>query len=474
MTQVLEQGLADDLLGLLGPKGVRTGAEMAPWLTDFRHRMTGTAAAVALPASTAEAAAAVRAATSRGLPVFPQGGNTGLCYGAVPKDGLVVALPRMRGIRHFDRASGLLTVEAGMTLTEVHDFAAAEGLQFPLHLGSEGTAQIGGLISTNAGGTGVLRYGAMRDLVAGVELVLADGRVLDDLAALPKDNRGYPLRHMVAGAEGTLGLVTAATLRLTPAMQDRAHAWLAVDTAEQALELAARLRAAAGDVLEALELLDRAQVSYVQRHIPGTRMPFAATPAWSLLVELASARADAGMQGLLESALESAFEDGLIADAVIAQSEGQGAEIWHFRHSVTEANAREGVGVVMDTSVRPGKIAQFIAEADAVAAARFPEAERAITAHIGDGNVHYIVMFPHALWARHKDPIAKEMEVETAIHDVVARHGGSFSAEHGIGRKLASEMARLGDPVRLEILRGIKAAFDPQGLMNPGVLLPGA
>ncbi|WP_145962776.1 FAD-binding oxidoreductase [Mangrovicoccus ximenensis] len=426
------------------------------------------------PSAAQSPAAAIAAAEPTGLPVFPQGGNTGLCYGAVPRDGLVVAMSRMRTVRGFDRASGLLTVEAGMTLAEVHEFAAREGLQFPLHLGSEGTAQIGGLISTNAGGTGVLRYGAMRDLVAGVELVLADGRVLDDLAALPKDNRGYPLRHLVAGAEGTLGLVTAATLRLSPAMQDRAHAWLAVETAEQALELASRLRAEAGDVLEALELLDRAQVSYVQRHIPGTRMPFAETPAWSLMVELASTRADAGMQGLLECALESAFEDGLIRDAVIAQSAGQGAEIWHFRHSVTEANARQGVGVVMDTSVRPGRIAQFIADADAVTEARFPEAERAITAHIGDGNVHYIVMFPQDAWAAHADPIAKEMEVETAIHDVVARHGGSFSAEHGIGRKLATEMSRLGDPVRLEILRGIKAAFDPEGLMNPGVLLPPA
>ncbi|WP_138467097.1 FAD-binding oxidoreductase [Poseidonocella sp. HB161398] len=472
MTGVLERSLSDDLLGQLGPKGVRTGAGMAPWLTDFRGRRTGRAEAVALPASTAEAAAAVRAATARGLPVFPQGGNTGLCYGAVPEDGLVVAMSRMRAVRGFDRASGLLTVEAGLTLSEVHDLAAAEGMQFPLHLGSEGTAQIGGLISTNAGGTGVLRYGAMRDLVAGVELVLADGRVLDDLAALPKDNRGYPLRHLVAGAEGTLGLVTAATLRLSPKMQDRAHAWLAVETVEAGLALAQRLRDAAGDVLEAVELLDRAQVSYVVRHIPGTRMPFGEIPTWSLLVELASARAGAGMQELLEATLEAAFEDGLIADAVIAQNEGQGEEIWHFRHSVTEANAREGVGVVMDTSVRPGRIAQFIAEADAVLASRFPEAERAITAHIGDGNVHYIAMFPREAWDRHADPLAREIEVEEAIHDVVIRHGGSFSAEHGVGRKLTSEMRRLVDPVRLELLKAVKAGFDPRGLMNPGVLLP--
>lgn len=462
----------NDLSAVLGERGLRVGTDAAPWLTDFRGRMTGTAVAVALPRSLAEVQSAVLAVTTRGLPVFPQGGNTGLCYGAVPQGGLVIGLERMRAVRGFDRDSRLLTVEAGITLAEVHAIAEEAGLQFPLHLGSEGTAQIGGLIATNAGGTGVLRYGAMRDLVAGVEMVLADGRVLDDLAALPKDNRGYKMSHLVAGSEGTLGVITAATLRLWPKVAERAHAWLAVDAVGPALELASRIRAACGDVVEALELLDAAEIRYVRDHIPGVRIPFDPIPAWSLMVELASFRPGSGVAQLLEDTLAGLFEKGLIADAVIAQSEDQGEAIWHVRHSVTEANARQGVGIVMDTSVRPARIAQFIAEADQVTAARFPEAERAIVAHIGDGNVHYIVMFPRAIWDQYPDKIAKELEVETAIHDVVARLGGSFSAEHGIGRKLPPEMRRLVDPVRLELLRGIKAGFDPRGLMNPGVLLP--
>ncbi|WBU54755.1 FAD-binding oxidoreductase [Paracoccus sp. SCSIO 75233] len=444
---------------------------MAPYLGDFRGRRSGDALAVLLPASTAEAAAAVASVTSRGLPVFPQGGNTGLCYGAVPRGGVVIGLKRMRGVRQADIHSGLLTVDAGMTLAEVHVEAEKLGLQFPLYLGSEGTAQIGGLISTNAGGTGVLRYGAMRDLIAGVELVLADGRVLSDLGGLRKNNTGYSMSQLVAGAEGTLGVVTAAVLRLAPRMQSRAHAWLGFEHVEPALEVATRIRASFGTLAEAIELIDRNEASYVSRHFPDIRMPLSALPDWSLMIELASPRSDDILLPPLEELLAGAMEEGLIADAVIAQNEAQAREIWHFRHSVTEANKLTGVGVVLDTSVRPSEIAGFIADADRVAAERFPQAERAIVAHLADGNVHYILMFPHEIWAAYPDKEARELDVETAIHDVAIAHGGSFSAEHGIGRKLTEEMTRLIDPVRLDLMRGIKDAFDPKGLMNPGVLL---
>lgn len=468
----MSEPLVDELTRLLGPKGVHVSSgKMAPWLQDFRGRMTGWAQAVVLPATTAEAASAVVAATSRELPVFPQGGNTGVCYGAVPCDGIVVGMRRMRSVRSVDMDSGLLTVDAGMTLAEVHDVAEQHGMQFPLHLGSEGTAQIGGLISTNAGGTGVLRYGAMRELVAGVEVVLADGRVLRDMHALRKDNTGYPLRHLVAGAEGTLGVVTGAVLKMAPMMRERTQAWVAAPSIGAVLALLQRLRAEFGDVLEAFELLDRAQASYVMRHIPGVRMPLSDLPDYSVLIELAATRDGLGLTEMLETVLAGALEQEIVTDAVVARNAAQAEEIRRFRHSVTEANKLEGVGVVMDTSVRPGEIEAFVAEADEVVGRMFPEAERAITAHIGDGNVHYIVMFPKDIWAGYADPIAKEMEVERAVHDVVVAHDGSFSAEHGVGRKLTEEMDRLIDPVRLEMLRGIKKVFDPKNLMNPGVLL---
>lgn len=467
--------LTQQLLTILGPRGCLTEAgDIAPFITEFRQRKTGSALAVALPASAEETAAAVRAVTAAGVPVYPQGGNTGLCYGSVPARGVVVGMRRMRHVRRIDVESGLMTVDAGITLAEVHAAAEEVGMQFPLHLGSEGTAQIGGLIATNAGGTGVLRYGAMRDLIAGVEMVLADGRILSDLDGLKKNNTGYNLTQLVAGSEGSLGLVTGAVLRLSPRMRARAHAWIACETAEHAIEVGTRVRLAFGNLVEALELLDRAQASYVMRHVPGTRMPLATLPEWSLLIELASPRADDDLTPQLESVLAEAMEDGLIPDAVIAQSEGQAKDIWHFRHSVTEANKINGVGIVMDTCVRTSAIPAFLRDADAVVAAQFPQAERAITAHMADGNVHFIVMFPHAAWAAVADKDAMELEIETAIHDVAVAHGGTFSAEHGIGRKLVAEMDRLIDPVRLDLMQRIKAAFDPENLMNPGVLLPAA
>lgn len=471
---MMAEDLFQELSGILGPKGLLTeAADMAPFVTDFRNRRTGTAMAVLLPATTAEAAAAVRAATARKIAVFPQGGNTGLCYGAVPDAGVVIGLQRMRKLRQVDGRSGLISVDAGMTLVELHVEAEKLGMQFPLYLGSEGTAQIGGLISTNAGGTGVLRYGSMRDLVAGIEVVLADGKVLNEMSGLRKNNTGYSLTQLVAGAEGTLGIVTAAVLRLSPRMNARAHAWLGLASVEAALEVGNRVRAAFGNQIEALELLDRAEADYVLRHIPGVRMPLAEVPLYSLLIEIASPASNDDLTPQLEDVLAMALEEGLIGDAVIAQSEQQAHDIWHFRHSVTEANKINGIGVVLDTSVRPSAIPAFIADADRVTAERFPEAERAIVAHLADGNVHYIVMFPHETWASFPDKMAKELEVEMAIHDVAAAHGGSFSAEHGVGRKLTSEMARLIDPVRLEVMHRIKSALDPDGLMNPGALLPG-
>lgn len=469
----------DGLQALLGDRGVLTEApDMAPYLTDFRGRMTGSAQAVVLPTSTEQAAAVIRLAFDQGVPVFPLGGNTGLCFGAVPVSrdnrppGIVVGLSRMNRQRSLDRAANVVTVDAGMTLAAVHEIATGAGRQFPLHLGSEGTAQIGGLISTNAGGTGVLRYGTMRSLVAGVEAVLPDGRVLRDLDALKKNNTGYELRQLFIGAEGTLGLITGAALRLHPPVAARAHAWVAVRSPAAAVELLSRFQDRCGDAIEAFEMLSAAEVDCVRTHVPRVRSPFAESPAWSVMIELGHADPDAALATALEETLGAAIEAGLVEDAIIAQNESQAGDIWRFRHSISEAHKIDGIGIVHDIAVRNSVVPDFIAAADVVTTERFPQARVLIVSHLGDGNVHYTVMFPHSYWKALPNPEAKALEVEMAIHDVATRFGGAISAEHGIGRKLTTELDRLGDPVRLSLMRDIKRALDPKNLMNPGVLFP--
>ncbi|WP_187968818.1 FAD-binding oxidoreductase [Aquibium microcysteis] len=461
----------------LGRQGLLTDdADIAAHVTDFRGRMTGRAQAVVLPASTDEASEVMRLASAHGVPVFPLGGNTGLCFGAVPTAsangavGIVVGMRRMNRIRNLDRAGNVLSVDAGVTLSAVHEAAAGAGRQFPLHLGSEGTAQIGGLISTNAGGTGVVRYGAMRSLVAGLEAVLPDGRILREMEALKKNNTGYELRQLFIGAEGTLGLITGAALRLHPPVGSRAHAWVAVAGPQAAVDLLSRLQQRCGDAIEAFEMLNAAEVDCISRHIPRVRSAFAVTPAWSVMIELGDVDPGATLQAALEEVLAEAMEEGLVTDAVIAQNESQAVEIWRFRHSITEAHKIDGIGIVHDTAVRNSAVPAFIADGAEVTARLFPEARVLVVSHLGDGNVHFTVMFPHAFWRALPDPEAKALEVEMAIHDVAMRHGGTISAEHGIGRKLVTELERLGDPVRLAVMREIKRTLDPSNLMNPGAL----
>lgn len=461
----------------LGRQGLLTDdADIAAHVTDFRGRMTGRAQAVVLPASTDEASAVMRLASAHGVPVFPLGGNTGLCFGAVPSAGdngpvgIVVGMRRMNRIRNLDAAGNVLSVDAGVTLAAVHEAAAGADRQFPLHLGSEGTAQIGGLISTNAGGTGVVRYGAMRSLVAGLEAVLPDGRILREMEALKKNNTGYELRQLFIGAEGTLGLITGAALRLHPPVGTRAHAWVAVTDPQAAVDLLSRLQQRCGDAIEAFEMLNAAEVDCIRCHIPRVRSAFAVTPAWSVMIELGDVDPGAALQAALEEVLGEAMEAGLVADAMIAQNESQAADIWRFRHSITEAHKIDGIGIVHDTAVRNSAVPAFIEAANEVTARLFPEARVLVVSHLGDGNVHFTVMFAHAFWKALPDPEAKALEVEMAIHDVAARHGGTISAEHGIGRKLVTELERLGDPVRLAVMREIKRTLDPANLMNPGAL----
>ncbi|QEL24911.1 FAD-binding oxidoreductase [Bosea sp. F3-2] len=470
--------MIEKLRSIVGEKGLITDpTEMGPWLTDWRQRRRGQALAVVQPASTQEVSSVVALCAAEGQPVFPVGGNTGLCFGAVPesdrsdKPGIVLSLRRMNRIRAIDRATGIATVDAGVVLGDLHNAAAEAGRQFPLHLGSEGSAQIGGLISTNAGGTGVVRYGPMRDLVAGLEVVLADGRVLADLAALRKDNTGYVLRHLFIGAEGSLGIITGAALRLHPQTPNTAHAWVAAADPAAAVALLAALQDRAGSYIQAFELVSASQFELVRRHAERARFPFPEIPVWSVLIELGSEDATTDLQAILEEVVGAALESGEVIDAVIATSEQQAADFWHIRHSVSEANKKEGIGIVHDVAVRSSDVAGFIAAADRLAAERYPQAITQVVCHLGDGNVHFILMFQRDFWASVADQDAFALEVERAIHDVAARFGGTFSAEHGVGRKLTEELERLADPLRYELMNKVKALFDPQNLMNPGVLL---
>nr|WP_255626475.1 FAD-binding oxidoreductase [Phyllobacterium sp. KW56] len=450
---------------------------MTPYLTDWRGRKQGRAVCVVLPASTDEVAAVMRVAAEERQPVFPLGGNTGLCYGAVPESddveklGIVLSLRRMHRIRDIDTVSDIITVDAGVILAEIHQAADRIGRQFPLRLGSEGSAQVGGLISTNAGGTAVVRYGPMRDLVAGLELVLADGRIVNDLAALRKDNTGYMLRQLFIGAEGTLGIITGAALRLFPKLSKSAHAWIDVASPADAVQLLARFRATAGSFIEAFELVSSSQFELVRRHVDRVRIPFAELPAWSLMVELSTSDSYTDLDAMLGRLLEEGFAAGLIRDAVVAASNQQAEEIWHVRHSVSEANKKEGIGIVHDIAVRTSFVPAFIDAADKVAAERFPEATTQVVCHLGDGNVHYILMFSHDYWNTIDDQDEFALCVERAIHDVGVQYGGTFSAEHGVGRKLPAELERLCDPIRYELMQQIKHVLDPHGRINPGVLL---
>jgi FAD/FMN-containing dehydrogenase len=468
----------DRLRDIVGSKGIISDPlEMTPYLTDWRGRKQGKAVCVVLPASTDEVAAVVRVAAEERQPVFPLGGNTGLCYGAVPesddaeKPGIVLSLRRMRRIRDIDTVSDIITVDAGVILAEIHEAADKIDRQFPLRLGSEGSAQVGGLISTNAGGTAVVRYGPMRDLVAGLELVLADGRIINDLAALRKDNTGYMLRQLFIGAEGTLGIITGAALRLFPKLSKSAHAWIDVASPADAVQLLARFRSTAGSFIEAFELVTSSQFELVRRHVDRVRIPFAELPAWSLMVELSTSDSYTDLDAMLGRLLEEGFAAGLIRDAVVAASNQQAEEIWHVRHSVSEANKKEGIGIVHDIAVRTSFVPAFLAAADKVAAERFPEATTQVVCHLGDGNVHYILMFSHDYWNTIDDQEGFALDVERAIHDVGVQFGGTFSAEHGVGRKLPAELERLCDPIRYELMQQIKHVFDPHGRMNPGVLL---
>lgn len=461
------------LAALLGPKGYTADADsIAPWLTDWRGKYTGRAAAMLSPGSTEEVAAAVRLCAAEQAALVPQGGNSGMVGGATPDPGgnqLLLSLRRMNRIRSIDAAAQVAVAEAGVILETFHHAALAHGLRFPLTLGGKGSATIGGLVSTNAGGTQVLRHGTMRALVAGIEAVLPDGSIFDGLAPLKKDNRGYDLRHLLCGAEGTLGIVTAATLHLVPAAIARCTAWIAIDSPEQALRLLRQLDASIGRELEGFEIIPHACLDAVLRHIPQTRAPIAAPHPWYVLAELAGDN-EQELSDALERQLAAAIDAGLIRDVVIAKNDRESNDFWRLRDSISEAERAEGPALQHDVSVPVDLMPTFIADNPARLAAAFPGARALSFGHLGDGNVHHHVQPPvgtdGAAWlAEHGAGVSR------LVYAHVIELGGSLSAEHGIGQLKRDVMAELDSPARLAALRAIKAGLDPAGILNPGKLI---
>ncbi|MBN8841498.1 MAG: FAD-binding oxidoreductase [Sphingomonadales bacterium] len=448
-------------------------AEIAPWETDWRGRWHGHAPLLLAPGSTAEVAAIVAAAAAHRVPLVPQGGNTSMVGGATPlADGsaAILSLRRMNAIRRLDADAGLATVEAGVILAELHAAAATVGMRFPLSLGAKGSATIGGLVSTNAGGTQVLRFGTMRGLVAGLEVVLPDGQLHDGLAALKKDNRGYDLTQLLIGGEGTLGVVTAATLRLVPAVAARAVAWVGLADPAAALALLRRFQRVSEDV-ESFELLPAESLGAVLCHIPGTRAPLSGEHPWHALIEVTAAHdAREAPVAIVEHVLGAALAEGLVADATIAASEAQAEAFWRIRESISEAERATGPAAQHDISVPVEVMPRFMIEAAAACDARFPGTHASGFGHLGDGNVHFHVRAPagadRTRWLAQEAPV-----VTRFVDDLVVAAGGSISAEHGIGQMKLGELERLSSPARMSALRAIKAALDPYGIMNPGKLV---
>jgi D-lactate dehydrogenase (cytochrome) len=468
-----DSALIDAIAKAVGSKGlVIDPGEMAPHLEELRGRYRGAALALVKPASTTEVAAVVSIAATAQVPVVPQGGNTGLVGGQVPpEDGraLLVNLTRMNRIRDLDPVDNTITVEAGCLLASVQAAAAEADRLFPLSLAAEGSCQIGGNLSTNAGGIHVLRYGNMRDLVLGLEVVLADGRVWDGLRRLRKDNTGYDLKQLFIGAEGTLGIITAAVLRLYPAPAQKATAFIGLADVEHAMAILERARAVAGDQLDCVELMPRLGLEFTLRHIPDTSDPLGDPHPWYLLLELASGRAGDHLAETLEALLAEAFDDGLIADAALAASAAQAAAFWRLREGMSEAQKPEGGSIKHDISVPVSRIPAFLARAIPLVEDMIPGVRPVPFGHLGDGNLHFNLSQPED--GDREVFLDRWEEINRAVHELVVEMGGSISAEHGIGRMKVEELKHFKSAVELELMARVKAALDPDNLMNPGKVL---
>jgi FAD/FMN-containing dehydrogenase len=463
----------DRIKAAVGPGGiVADEAGMAPYLREERGLWRGAARLVVRPAATEEVASVVRLCAEARIPIYPQGGNTGLCGGAVPDAdgrGIVLSLGRMNRVRALDPVNYTITVEAGAILADVQRAASEADRLFPLSLGAEGSCQIGGNLSTNAGGIAVLRYGNTRDLTLGLEVVLPDGAVWDGLRGLRKDNTGYDLKQLFVGGEGTLGIITAATLKLFPRPRQIETAFLGLAKVEDAMQLFARARAATGDQLTAFELIPRIGLEIAMTHIPNVRDPLAGAHPWYVLLELASSQEGSGLRQALDDLLEALLEAGLIEDGTVAQSAAQARELWRIREGMVEAQKHLGGNIKHDVSVPVSRVATFITTASAAIERDFPGTRVIPFGHVGDGNIHYnLAPKPRADGAAF---LAQTDAFNHLVHDIATRLDGSISAEHGIGLLKRDELPRYKPAVALELMRKIKAALDPDGIMNPGKIL---
>jgi len=465
--------LREKLASLLGPAGfIADEARMAPYLEDWRKLYRGPAIGVARPSTTSELAAAVKLASEAGVAMVPQAGNTGLVGGGVPLasgESLVISLERMNRVRNIDAANYTICVEAGCILQQVQQAAEAADRLFPLSLTAEGSCRIGGNLSTNAGGIAVLHYGNMRDLVLGLEVVLPDGEIWDGLRALRKDNTGYDLKHLFIGAEGTLGIIAAAVLKLFPRPRERVTAFAAAANMPATLTLLNRLRAASGDALTSFEYIPRNILELALEYVRGSFDPFAEPHEHYLLIELSSGSETGGLRATAEAELARAMEDGLLLDATIAESEAQAKKLWFLREAIVEAQRPAGAGIKHDVAVPVAGVPEFLAEANGVVTRRLPGVRVLAFGHLGDGNIHYNLCQPREMAAA--EFLALTGEFNRLVHDVVARHSGSISAEHGIGQLRREEIRRYKPAVELALMRKIKAALDPRGLMNPGKVI---
>jgi FAD/FMN-containing dehydrogenase len=468
----LSASILDDMAAIVGPKNIVTDADaMVPYLKEWRDLFRGKAQAIVRPGSTAEVAELVKLAARTGTRLVPQGGNTGLVGGQIPiAEGLeiILSLQRMDKIRAVDADSDTMTVEAGLTLQKAQAAAEGAGRLFPLSLASEGSCTIGGNLSTNAGGTAVLAYGNARELCMGLEVVLADGRIWNGLRQLRKDNTGYDLKNLFIGAEGTLGIITAAVLKLFPLPAARATAFLAVPSPEAALALLNTAKAGAGGTLTTFELMPRIGVDFVLRHASGARDPLSEPSPWYVLMEV-SAQSETGLDEAVEAFLGEAMEQGLVTDAALAGSLTQRADFWKLREMLSEVQTYEGGSIKHDVSVPLHAVPEFLTRATAAVEAMVPGCRVVPFGHLGDGNIHYNVSQP--VGADKAGFIAGWSAMNQAVHAIVAELHGSISAEHGIGRLKRDLLPGVKDPVELALMKTLKATLDPQGILNPGAVL---
>ena len=469
------QYLIDTLRQIVGAAHVLTEGDLSAWEQDWRRRVHGKALAVVRPASTQEVAAVVKACAAAGTPMVPQGGNTGLSVGSTPDTSgreVVLSLTRMNAVRALDPDNLTLTVEAGCILQNVQEAAERAGLLFPLSLASEGSCTIGGNLAANAGGTQVVRYGNSRELCLGLEVVNAQGEVWSGLSGLRKDNTGYDLRNLLIGSEGTLGIITAATLKLYPRPAAQLTAWAAVPSMEQAVRLLALAHQHLGAGLTGFEVMGRFALQLVDKHMPQLRVPFIDQPdiPWAVLLENSDSESEQHARERFEALLETAFEQGCVQDAVVAESITQAQQLWHIRENIPLAQAEEGLNIKHDISVPISRIPAFVEHTDALLAREIPGVRLVNFGHLGDGNLHYNVQAPEGGDAKAflRD---QEDRVNHLVYEAVAEFGGSFSAEHGVGALKTDKLARYQSPVALGMMRAIKQALDPQNLMNPGRVL---